>query len=32
MALLGQTMGRAAILMDDRLGEEVVWVGRRTEP
>jgi rhamnosyltransferase len=26
---VGQGMGRAAVLLDDRLGEEIVWVGQR---
>ena len=30
--LLGQAMGRTAILLDHRLGEEVVWIGRRPAP
>jgi len=32
MAFLGQALGRAASLVDGRLGEEVVWVGHRIEP
>ena len=31
MNLLGQGLGRSAILLDPRLGEEVVWVGQRAE-
>lgn len=30
MAFAGQTLGRAAVRVDDGLGEEVVWVGGRT--
>lgn len=32
MNFLGQAMGRSAIALHHRLGEEVVWVGHRTEP
>lgn len=28
-ALLGQVVGRAALVVHDRLGEEVVWIGQR---
>jgi SAM-dependent methyltransferase len=28
-AFVGQGIGRAAVLLDDRLGEEIVWVGQR---
>lgn len=31
MHLLGQVIGRAAVVVDPHLGEEVVWVGRRTD-
>ncbi len=30
--LLGQAMGRAAVVVDSRLGEEVVWLGQPRRP
>ena len=32
MHFLGQALGRVAVVVDPRRGEEVVWVGQRLEP